>query len=178
MQSVRGREGGKGLPGVWCAAHCASCAPQHARSLKLCAPLRPTLHSTDAVDAYKPVCAQPNDYDADGSVLHSMADSLLRFWHHCYGPDGQGGAVAAVTAAAQQALHQLAAVPLPASQGGSTLWCEGLFKGREEVSSAFSVANFLRSQQVGCEWRMDGLGLYGCAVAPFPLKAVLQGGIA
>ncbi|PRW33197.1 Ribosome production factor 1 [Chlorella sorokiniana] len=100
-----------------------------------------------AVDAYKPVCAQPNDYDADGSVLRSMADSLLRFWHHCYGKDGQGGAVGAVTAAAQQALHQIAAVPLPAAQGGSTLWCEGLFRGREEISSAFAVASFLRAQQ-------------------------------
>ena len=135
--------------------------------LNMCAqpvwPRNPPSTPPDAVDAYKPVCAQPNDYDADGSVLRSMADSLLRFWHHCYGSDGQGGAVAAVSAAAQQALHQLAAVPLPASQGGSSLWCEGLFKGREEVSSAFSVAHFLRTQQVGCEWRLDGLGLYGCA---------------
>lgn len=105
------------------------------------------------MDAYKPVCAQPNDCDGDGSVLRSMADSLLRFWNHCYGTDGQGGAVAAVTAAAQQALHQLAALPLPAAQGGSSLWCEGLFKGREEVSSAFSVATFLSMQQVRLSWR-------------------------
>ncbi len=114
--------------------------------------------SADAVDAYKPVCAQPNDYDADGSVLRTMADSLLRFWSHCYGPDGQGGAVAAVTAAAQQALHQLAVVPLPAAQGGSSLWCEGLFRGREVVSSAFSVASFLRTEQVGWGRRAGRVG--------------------
>ena len=87
-----------------------------------------------------------------------MGASLLRFWHHCYGADGRGGAVAAVTEAARHALHQLAAVPVPAGQGAAAPWCEGLFKCREEVSSAFSVAAFLSTQQVRPGDAARGLG--------------------
>lgn len=92
------------------------------------------------------MAAVPNDYD-DGAVLKGMAESMQRFWHHCYGTDGQGGAVAAVSAAAHAVLHQLAAVPLG---GGleSAAWADSLFKDQEDVSSALLVSTFLEQEAV------------------------------
>jgi len=100
-----------------------------------------------AVPPYKPVASLPNQYD-DGSVLRNLASSIMQFWQHCYGADGTGGAVAAVSSTAQRVLHQLSSVPLEkhVSPAG---WCAGLFKGQEDLSSSLAVSTFLARQQVG-----------------------------
>lgn len=113
------------------------------------------------VPPYKPVASLPNQYD-DGSVLRNLAISIMQFWQHCYGADGSGGAVAAVSSTAQRVLHQLSSVPLEqhVSPAG---WCEGLFKGQKELSSSLSVSTFLERQQVGrggaadAGWGWDGV---------------------
>ena len=78
-----------------------------------------------------------------------MAASLLGFWRHCYGADGQGGAVAAALAAARHTLHQLTAVPLPAAPPAASGagWCEALFKEQDAISSALLVKTFMELQQ-------------------------------
>lgn len=74
-------------------------------------------------------------------VLHSHP----QFWHHCYGPDGSSGTVAAASAAARQVLHQLCCIPLDSVAPGE--FCDRLFKGQEDVASALSVRAFLERQR-------------------------------
>jgi hypothetical protein len=124
-----------------------------------------------AVPAYKPVANKPTTYDADGSVLRGMGPAIMRYWQHCYGADGCGGAAAALTAAAREALYQLACVPLvlaPAGEAGEAgegmgegspegatvplAGCEGLNKllrEQEALSTAFSVHTFLEQEVRG-----------------------------
>lgn len=101
--------------------------------------------SVYSVPPYRPVANMPNDYDADGSVLRGMAASIEQFWHHCYGPDGSSGTVAAASAAARQVLHQLCCIPLDSVAPGE--FCDRLFKGQEDVASALSVRAFLERQR-------------------------------
>ncbi|PSC71393.1 Ribosome production factor 1 isoform A [Micractinium conductrix] len=104
------------------------------------------------VSAYKPVASRPNDYDADGSVLKGMADHIQKFWRHCYGADGGGGAVAALVAAAQRTMTALCVTPLvpgaAASAPVSGPWPDALFKGHGPLSTALSVQQFLEERQL------------------------------
>ena len=153
-----------------------------------------------AVPAYKPVANKPTTYDADGSVLRGMGPAIMRYWQHCYGADGCGGAVAALTAAAREALHQLSCVPLvlaPAGGAGEAgegmgegapegatvplAGCEGLNKllrDQEALSSAFSVHTFLEQEVRGvseqCQSGRQQVTRPGCLWKPPPSLGCLS----
>jgi hypothetical protein len=91
------------------------------------------------------VANPPCQYDADGSVLRGMGARLLAFWHHCYGTDGGGGAVAQLAAEARRTLHHLTAVPLLGDTAPSG-WLAHLFKGQCALSAALSVQTFMDLQ--------------------------------
>lgn len=67
-----------------------------------------------------------------------------QFWHHCYGADRNGGAVAAACAAAQQVLQQLSCVPLDIAAAGQL--CDQIFKRQGQVASSLSVRAFMERQ--------------------------------
>lgn len=70
-------------------------------------------------------------------MLKGMADHIQKFWRHCYGADGGGGAVAALVAAAQRTMTALCVTPLlpgaAASAPVSGPWPDALFKGYVHV---------------------------------------------
>jgi hypothetical protein len=106
-----------------------------------------------AVPAYKPVANKPTTYDADGSVLRGMGPAIMRYWQHCYGADGCGGAVAALTAAAREALHQLSWVPLvlePAAAAAGQPG-EGTAEGPAEAAAAQGAPEGEAVPLAGCQ---------------------------